>query len=128
MPLLAFDCSAAMTADEKQQFTGRVTELYANNMETGTGHVAVVLRERTVEELSIGRAGSDEPCLVLDAEIRRGREFEAKRAFALAVMGLANEIWELPDPNMKVVFTEHTGENMMGVERVGSEWTADESN
>jgi phenylpyruvate tautomerase PptA (4-oxalocrotonate tautomerase family) len=128
MPLLEFDCTASMTADEKQRFSGRTTELYADHMETGTDHIAVVLRERSGSELSIGRADSAEPCLVLDAEIRRGREFEAKRAFALAVMKLANEIWKIPDPNMKVVFTEHTGENMMGVERVGSEWSADGNN
>ncbi len=29
---------------------------------------------------------------------------------------------------MKVVFTEHAGENMMGANRVGSEWSEDESN
>jgi phenylpyruvate tautomerase PptA (4-oxalocrotonate tautomerase family) len=128
MPLLGFDCSATMTADEKRRFADRVTELYADHMETGTGHVAVVLRERSESELSIGRADSDFPCMTLDAEIRSGREFEAKRAFALAVMGFANEIWEIPDPNMKVVFTEHAGKNMMGVDRVGSEWSKDESN
>jgi phenylpyruvate tautomerase PptA (4-oxalocrotonate tautomerase family) len=128
MPLLEFDCSAAMTADENQRFSGRITELYADHMETGTDHIAVVLRERSELELDIGRADSAEPCLVLDAEIRQGREFEAKRAFALAVMELADEIWEIPDPNMKVVFTEHAGENMMGVDRVGSEWSSNESN
>lgn len=128
MPLLGFDCSAEITAGEKQRFTRRVTDLYAEHMNTGTDHVAVAIRERTVAELSIGRADSEQPSLVLDAEIRRGREFEQKRAFALAVMDLANELWAIPDPNMKVVFTEHAGENMMGVGRVGSEWSVDESN
>lgn len=127
MPLLGFDCSAMMTEGEKQAFARRVTDLYADHMVTDTDHVAVVIRERSTAELSIGRAGSDEPCLVLDAEVRRGREAECKRAFALAVMELANETWAVPDPNMKVVFTEHAGGDMMGVDRVGGEWSSDES-
>lgn len=127
MPLLGFDTSAAMTAGEKRAFARRVRSLYAEHMDTGTDHVAVVIRERTEAELSIGRADPDQPCLVLDAEIRRGREFDAKRAFALAVMKLAREMWAVPDPNMKVVFTEHAGEEMMGVDRVGDEWSANES-
>nr|WP_303650210.1 tautomerase [Halalkalicoccus sp. NIPERK01] len=117
-----------MTAGEKRAFARRVRSLYAEHMDTGTDHVAVVIRERTESELSIGRADPDQPCLVLDAEIRRGREFERKRSFALAVMGLANDAWAIPDPNMKVVFTEHAGEDVMGVDRVGSERAGDESN
>lgn len=126
MPLLQFDISAAMTAGEKRSFARRVRSLYAEHMDTGTDHVAVTIRERTEAELSIGRGDPDQPSLVLDAEIRGGREFEAKRGFALAVMELANEAWAIPDSNMKVVFTEHAGEQMMGVDRVGDDWSPDE--
>lgn len=126
MPHLEFDCSAVMTEGEKQAFVRRVTGLYAEHMDTGTDHVAVVIRERSTAELAVGRAGAEEPCLVLDADVRRGREFEAKRSFALAVMELASETWGIRDPNMKVVFTEHAGEELMGVDRVGSEWSSDE--
>lgn len=59
MPALTFDCSAAMTAGEKQAFARRVTDLYAEQMDTD--HVAVAIRERSTPELAIGRAGSDEP-------------------------------------------------------------------
>lgn len=127
MPVLTIDCSAVMTEGEKQAFVRRVTDLYAEHMETGTDHVAVAVRERSTAELAIGRAGSDEPCLVLDADVRRGREFEQKRSFALAVMKLAADAWGIRDPNMKAVFTEHAGEELMGVDRVGSEWSAGES-
>lgn len=128
MALLQFDSSAAMTAGEKRAFARRVRSLYADHMDTGTDHVAVSIHERTDSELSIGRADPDQPRLVLDAEIRQGREFERKRSFALAVMDLANDAWAIPDPNMKVVFTEHTGEDVMGVDRVDSDRSEDESN
>jgi hypothetical protein len=28
----------------------------------------------------------------------------------------------VPEPNAKVVFTEHAGEDMMGIDRVGGDW------
>lgn len=127
MPFLQFDCSAVMTEGEKQAFVRQVTDQYAEHMDTETNHVAVAIRERSTAELAIGRTGSDEPCLVLDADVRRGREFKQKRSFALAAMGLAADTWGIRDPNMKVVFTEHAGEELMGVDRIGSEWSADES-
>jgi phenylpyruvate tautomerase PptA (4-oxalocrotonate tautomerase family) len=117
-----------MTEGEKQAFVRRVTDLYAEHMETGTDHVAVAVRERSTAELAIGRAGSDEPCLLLEADVRRGREFERKRSFALAVVELAADAWGIRDPNVKIVFTEHAGEELMGAVRVGSEWSPDESN
>lgn len=126
-PSLTVDCSAAMTEGEKQAFVRRLTDLYAEHMETGTDHVTVVIRERSTAELAIGRAGTGEPCFLLEADVRRGREFEQKRSFALAAMELAASGWGIRDPNMKVVFTEHQGEEMMGVDRIGGEWSADES-
>jgi phenylpyruvate tautomerase PptA (4-oxalocrotonate tautomerase family) len=95
-------------------------------MLTGTGHVAVVVRSREPSELSIGRETVDGRYLFLDAEIRQGRSTERKRAFALAVMDTASERFGVPEPNMKVVFTEHEGTSMMGYDRVGGEWTAEE--
>lgn len=60
--------------------------------------------------------------LFLDAEIRRGRSFERKRSFALETMAEVAERFDVPEENVKVVFTQHEGEAMMGVDRVGGEW------
>jgi phenylpyruvate tautomerase PptA (4-oxalocrotonate tautomerase family) len=122
MPLLQFDTTLSLSADERSEFTDRVTDCYTTEMATTSGHVAVVVRTHDRAGLSLGRA-VDGPLLFLDAEIRRGRPFERKRAFALATMEYAAERFGVPDENMKVVFTEHTGEAMMGVDRVGGEWT-----
>ncbi|XVH31798.1 tautomerase [Haloferacaceae archaeon DSL9] len=121
MPLLQFDTTLALSADEKTAFAERVTECYTTEMATTAGHVAVTLRDCEPADLHLGRA-VEGPLLFLDAEIRRGRPFERKRAFALAVMRHAGEAFDVPDENMKVVFTEHPGEAMMGVDRVGGEW------
>jgi hypothetical protein len=90
-------------------------------METSASHVAVTIAEHEPSAMAIGR-GVDGPLLFLDAEVREGRPFEYKRAFALAVMERAVAAFGVPEPNCKVVFTEHAGEDMMGVDRVGGDW------
>ncbi|WP_436344616.1 tautomerase [Natronorubrum sp. FCH18a] len=121
MPLLQFDTTLSLAADEKTAIADRVTALYTDEMATTAGHVAVTIRDRESADLHLGRA-VDGPILFLDAEIRAGRPFERKRAFALETMAYVGETFGVPDENMKVVFTEHSGENMMGVDRVGGEW------
>ncbi|WP_324663454.1 tautomerase [Haloarcula sediminis] len=121
MPLLQFDIARTLSAAKKTSFAERVTELYTTEMATTGGHVAVTIREREPSEMHLGRA-VDGPLLFLDAEIRQGRSFDQKRAFALATMEYAADEFDIPDENMKVVFTEHPGQAMMGVDRVGDEW------
>jgi len=124
MPLLQFDTTLSLSAAEKTSFANTVTKLYTTEMNTTDGHVAVTIRNRKPADLHLGRA-VDGPLLFLDAEIRRGRPFERKRAFALGVMEHASTTYDVPDENMKVVFTEHPGEAMMGVDRVGGEWNGE---
>lgn len=126
MPLLQFDTTVEMSVEEKRSFADAVRTSYSRRMQTGTGHVAVAIRPREAEELSIGRQTDDDRLLFLDAEIRTGRTFEQKRSFALEVMDLAADEFGVPEPNMKVVFTEHEGRQMMGYDRVGSDWNPDE--
>ena len=121
MPLLQFDTTLSLSGAEKAEFADQVTECYTDEMETTAGHVAVTIREHGGSALHLGRA-VDGPKLFLDAEIRRGRSFERKRAFALAVMEHTHDEFGVPEANMKVVFTEHPGDAMMGVDRVGGEW------
>lgn len=121
MPLLQFDTTLSLSADQKTSLAERVTDLYTEEMATTAGHVAVTIRDREVAEMHLGRA-VDGPLAFLDTDVRRGRSFERKRAFALAVMAHLADAFGVPDPNMKVVFTEHAGESMMGVDRVGGDW------
>jgi len=102
MPLLQFDTTLSLSAAEKTSFANTVTKLYTTEMNTTDGHVAVTIRNRKPADLHLGRA-VDGPLLFLDAEIRR----------------------DVPDENMKVVFTEHPGDAMMGVDRVGGEWNGE---
>jgi len=123
MPLLQFDASFPIEDEDAEAFAAAVTDAYTEEMATSSGHVAVVLRDEGT--LTLGR-GEGERMLFLDAEIRQGRSFERKRAFALATMEEAHDRFEIPYANCKVVFTEHAGREMMGYDRVGGEWSSDE--
>ena len=123
MPLLTFETTVEMTPDQQRSFADSVRDTYGEIMQTGTSHAAVVIRCRSPGALSIGRQVDDDRLLFLDADVRAGRPFELKRAFARSVMDLAADEFGVPTPNMKVVFTEHDGPNMMGYDRVGSDWS-----
>lgn len=125
MPLLQFDTTLGLTDAEKSTVATQITELYTDEMQTTAGHVAITIRDREPADLHLGRS-VDGPMTFLDAEIRAGRPFERKRAFALAVLEYFANEFDVPDPNMKVVYTEHQGQNMMGVDRVGGTWQADD--
>lgn len=122
MPLLQFDTTLSLSADEKTAFAERVTDLYTTEMATEAGHVAVTIREHEAAELHLGRA-VEGALLFLDADVRRGRSFDRKRAFALATVEYVASTFDVPGENVKVVFTEHAGEAMMGANRVGGEWS-----
>lgn len=124
MPLLQFSTTLSLSPAEREAFVAFVTDRYTEEMETTAGHVAVTITELEPSAMAIGRA-TDGPLLFLDAEIREGRPFERKRAFAVAVMEYAVAELDVPEPNAKVVFTEHAGENMMGLDRVGGDWAAE---
>ena len=121
MPLLQFATTLSLSPAQRESFVSFVTDRYAEEMETSAGHVAVTIADHEPSAMAIGR-GVDGPLLFLDAEIREGRPFEYKRAFALAVMERAVAAFGVPEPNCKVVFTEHPGADMMGIDRVGGDW------
>lgn len=126
MPLLTFQTTCELSSQDQSEFAAVVTELYTDAMHTTSGHVAVVFETHDSAGMHLGRA-TEGPLLFLEADIRRGRPHEDKRAFALEVMETAGEMFDIPDPNMKVIFTEHAGRDMMGVDRVGSEWEAEKA-
>jgi hypothetical protein len=123
VPLLTADADFPVADADAAAFADALTALYADHMATSTDHVAVALRDDV--HLSLGRA-VDGRRLFLDADVREGRSFQRKRSFALAAMDEARDRFDVPAPNLKVIFTEHEGEQMMGYDRVGGDWSPDE--
>lgn len=125
MPYLALDTTCTLTDEQRQAITTTLTTQYTETMATSAGHVAVTVREHPPTAMSLGRA-EDGPIAILDADIRRGRSFERKRTFALAIIDWLHETWGIPRPNLKVLFTEHDGDQFMSANRVGGEWSSTE--
>lgn len=126
MPLLRFTTAIEATKEEWREFARAVAALYADHMDTRTDHVAVERTRADRADLWLGR-GVPGGIVFLDADIREGRSHDRRREFALAVMNRLASRWGVPEPNMKVVFTEHEGPLMMGYDRVGGDWSPDES-
>jgi len=123
MPYLSLDTTDTPTESQHRDCTSALTDQYTEIMETDPDHVAVTIRTHPSEAMTLGRA-VDGPIAVLSADIRRGRPFEQRRAFGLAVIDWLSAEWGIPRPNLKIVFTEHSGDQLMGADRVGSEWSS----
>lgn len=119
MPLLQFDADFPVDEDSADAFSDAVTDLYADVMDADESYVAVVVRDDC--HLSLGRAVPGRR-VFCSADVRRGRDRETRRAFATAVMEEVGDRFDVPEPNRKVVFTEHAGAEMHGVDRVGDDW------
>lgn len=126
MPYLALDTTYDPTDADRRACTAMLTDRYVEEMATTAGHVAVAVRQHPPAAMALGRAIEDQPIAVLSADVRRGRSFDRRRSFALAVIDWLETEWGLPRPNAKVVFTEHPGNDLMGADRVGGEWSPPE--
>ena len=125
MPHLQFEVTEPLADSDVESSTAWVTDLYAEVMATGTGHVAVTVRDEA--SLAMGRAGPDEPVAVLDADIRAGRSLDQRRELAAAVIEGVSDRWDVPPENTYVVYTEHPGEDFVLDEGPLETWAGDES-
>ena len=122
MPHLQFETTANPTDEQKRGFSEAITDLYAEHMETGTGHVAVTIHALEDAAFSLGRLEAGDEALMLNADIREGRTFDQQRAFVLAAFEEANERWGVPTENTYAVVTEHTGREFHEYDRVLASW------
>jgi phenylpyruvate tautomerase PptA (4-oxalocrotonate tautomerase family) len=119
MPYLQFDADFRIPDEEAAAFQTAVADLYAKQMDADASYTAVAVRDDV--SLFLGRADSGKR-VVVSADIREGRSEQGKRDLALALIDLVHETFDVPTANLKVVFTEHAGHQMMGADRVGDDW------
>lgn len=124
MPHLQFEVSEPLADDAVDAFVERVTALFAEHMDTGTGHVAVTVRDDA--GVALGRAGADEPVAVLNADIRAGRTTDQRRALATDIIAALDERFGVSRANSYVVYTEHPGEDFHLDEGALDSWGAAE--
>jgi len=107
MPHLQFEVSEPLADDAVDGFIERVTGLFVEHMDTGTGHVAVTVRDDA--GVALGRAAADEPVAVLNADVRAGRTADQRRALAADCIAALADRLGVPPANCYVVYTEHPG-------------------
>jgi phenylpyruvate tautomerase PptA (4-oxalocrotonate tautomerase family) len=124
VPHLHLAVSEPLADAAVETFTDWVTDRYAEVMDTGTGHVAVAVRDDAA--LSMGRADPGRPVAVLDADVRAGRDSAQRRTLAADVVAHLDERLGVPAANTYVVYTEHPGEDFHLAEGALDSWSADE--
>jgi len=125
MPHLQFEVTERIDRSAVESFADRIAELYAEVMDTGTGHVGVTVRDGA--SLALGRADADDRIAFLNADVRAGRTAEQRRELAVAVVEELHERWEVLTENVYVVYTEHPGEDFHLREGALSSWSVDET-
>jgi phenylpyruvate tautomerase PptA (4-oxalocrotonate tautomerase family) len=123
MPHLQYEFDHALAADTRRALIAWTTEQYSEIMETGTGHVAVTVRELDATALSLGRAPADEPVAVLNADVRAGRSAAQRQSFASAVIDYLDGELGVPADHCYVVYTEHDGPDFVLNEGPLASWS-----
>jgi len=127
MPHLQYELNRSFDDATRRRLTEWTTEQYGETMATGTGHVAVTIREREPSALSLGRALPDEPVAILDADVRAGRSATQRETFASAVVDWLDDNLGIPAEHCYVVYTEHDGPDFMLSEGPLASWSSDEA-
>lgn len=124
MPHLQFELNRPLSAEDREHLSDWATEAYADSMETGTGHIAVSIREQPTAALAIGRVDHGDPVAVLNADVRAGRTFGQRERFANAVIDQLEAQFDIPRDNCYVIYTEHPGEDFFLAEGALESWSS----
>jgi phenylpyruvate tautomerase PptA (4-oxalocrotonate tautomerase family) len=117
VPHLQLETTVDLAEGEKRAFADEITDLYAEHMETGTGHVAVTVADGGDTSFFLGRVDPGGDAVMLNAEVRRGRSFDQQRTFVRAAFDAACERWDVPTDHAYAVITEHDGEQFHEYDR-----------
>lgn len=127
MPHLQFEMNFAPAAEDKRTFAEAVKQYFADIMSTGTDHIGITFRCYEAGDLVFGRAGAGGKIVFLNADIRLGRTAEQKRRLALSIIAEISRVWNLPEENIYIVYTEHDGPDFQLSDRVLPSWQAGEN-
>jgi len=113
MPSLQLDVSADLRITEKQALASAMTEAYSRIMGSDPHLMTVVIR--TLAEASIWHgtgAGAPGPGALLMADVRAGRARKTRQEVAARLVELVSRATGVPLGDVKIEFTQHTGDEM----------------
>lgn len=112
MPSLQIDVPVRLSAAEKRGLTAALGRAYADVMEVPVDIVTVVVRD--LGEGGVWRCTDGDPVpggLVM-CDVRRGRDAEQRGRLARHLVALTAAASGLDDEQLKVEFTQHSGDEM----------------
>ena len=123
MPHLQIEINRSIADAAKIALAEQLRQLFAKIMGSGTGHISISIHECGTYDLSIGRV--TEPAkgvAIVDADIRRGRTLDQRRALALGFIDLLQKNLNIPPEHVYVTLTEHKGEDFQMSDRYRADW------
>ena len=122
MPHLQFDINKKLDKGVKQKFIRFVEHSFSEIMQTGTDHIAISIREKEKNNLSLGRAEKNEDVCLMNLDIRLGRtkkqQLELVKTFIIGV----EKNFGINRNNQYVTFTNHQGIEFNFYEKSLSDW------
>lgn len=123
MPHLRFEINRSVPDATKVALAKQVRQLFSDVMGSGTDHISISIHECGTYDLSIGRVTEPEKGVaIVDADVRRGRTLDQRRALALGFIELLQKNLSIPPEHVYVTFTEHKGEDFHMSERYLADW------
>ena len=122
MPHLQFEINRKLSEKERSLFINLVEKEFSKIMKTGTGHIAVTLRELPKNSLSLGRAKKNENVFFMNLDIRKGRSNMQKKQLVKVYMQGAEKIFGIKLKNQYVTFTSHQGDDFNLYEKSLNDW------
>ncbi len=123
MPHLQIDINKSISEEQKQAIVSGFKQAFSSIMDTGTDHIATVIREHSTYALDIGRATDHAKGIAqVNADVRAGRSSEQRRELAVQFMQILHNECGIPVEQMYVTFTEHKGEDFNLSEKCLASW------
>jgi hypothetical protein len=127
MPHLVFDLNVSPPDDARRRFGHAIARRFGEIMDTGTDHVAVLIRTHSQGSLHLGLASQPAKGVALaSADIRLGRTKDQERRLCLMFIEELGSCFGIPADQVYVVITRHDGPEFQLHDRVLPSWTTGE--
>ena len=122
MPHLQFEINKKINPKVKKSFIKYVQKSFSSIMQTGTDHIAISIREFEKNNLSLGRANSENSICLMNLDIRSGRtKKQIKQLVKTLIIG-SQKLLGIPKNNQYITITNHSGDQFNFFEKSLSDW------
>ena len=112
MPSLQLDVAADLTAEEKRALARELSAAYSRIMGSDPRLMTVVIRTLPAGSVWHGTADEPVPGALLMCDVRAGRDRETRHRLAAFAVDLIAARTGVAAMDVKVEFTQHTGDEM----------------